>query len=75
MSERGRTACRNCGAPLSGEYCAACGQREGHPDVHLSDVIPVFVGGVLSWDSRLWRTLLPLLLAFATAAPAVLAFL
>src|ERR1044071_4817461 len=54
--------CANCGQPLAGEYCAACGQRH-EPHVHTVghfageafESIPLAV-------SRLWRTLLYLLI-------------
>ena len=49
--------CANCGAPLAGEYCAACGQRH-EPHVHT---IGHFAGeafeSITHADSRLWRTL------------------
>lgn len=62
MSERsGQTHCRNCEARLLGEYCYRCGQREGRPDLHFLEAIATTAGGVLNWDSRLWRTLVPLL--------------
>jgi len=53
--------CANCGQPLAGEYCAACGQRH-EPHVHT---IGHFAGeafeSISHADSRLWRTLLYLL--------------
>jgi hypothetical protein len=53
--------CANCGQPLAGEYCAACGQRH-EPHVHT---VSHFAGeafeSVSHADSRLWRTLLYLL--------------
>jgi hypothetical protein len=53
--------CANCGQPLAGEYCAACGQRH-EPHVHT---IGHFAGeafeNISHADSRLWRTLLYLL--------------
>ena len=49
--------CANCHAALSGEYCAACGQRH-EPHVHT---VAHFAGEALESvshaDSRLWRTL------------------
>jgi hypothetical protein len=49
--------CANCHATLSGEYCAACGQRH-EPHVHT---VAHFAGEALESvshaDSRLWRTL------------------
>ena len=52
--------CRNCAAPLEGEYCSRCGQREGRADVHFSEAIGELADDVVAWDSRLWRTLSPL---------------
>lgn len=49
--------CANCHAPLSGEYCAACGQRH-EPHIHT---VAHFAGeafeSISHADSRLWRTL------------------
>jgi hypothetical protein len=49
--------CANCGAPLVGEYCAACGQRH-EPHIHT---VAHFAGeafeSISHADSRLWRTL------------------
>jgi hypothetical protein len=52
--------CRNCAAPLEGEYCSRCGQREGRGDLHFSEAIGELADDVVAWDSRLWRTLWPL---------------
>ena len=59
MSE-GKGLCRNCEAVLEGEYCSQCGQREGRGDLHFSELAGELLGDFVSWDSRLWRTLLPL---------------
>jgi hypothetical protein len=49
--------CGNCGATLTGEYCAACGQRH-EPHVHT---VAHFAGeafeSITHADSRVWRTL------------------
>jgi hypothetical protein len=49
--------CANCHAPLSGAYCAACGQRN-EPHIHT---VAHFAGeafeSISHADSRLWRTL------------------
>jgi hypothetical protein len=49
--------CANCHAPLSGEYCASCGQRH-EPHIHT---VAHFAGeafeSISHADSRLWRTL------------------
>ena len=49
--------CENCGQPLTGEYCAACGQRH-EPHVHtLGHFASEAFETVTHADSRLWRTL------------------
>jgi hypothetical protein len=49
--------CENCGAPLTGEYCAGCGQRH-EPHVHtLGHFASEAFESVTHADSRLWRTL------------------
>lgn len=54
--------CRNCDSPLDGQYCAGCGQREGRGDLHFAEAATDILGDVFTWDSRLWRTLIPLLI-------------
>lgn len=51
--------CLNCGAPLTGPFCAECGQ---HAHVHrtLSAFFHDFLHGVLHFEGKIWRTL-PLL--------------
>jgi len=51
--------CLNCGAPLAGPFCAACGQ---HAHVHrtLGAFFHDFLHGVLHFEGKIWRTL-PLL--------------
>src|SRR6476660_7237638 len=53
------TNCLNCGHPLDGPYCSACGQ---HAHVHrtLSAFFHDFLHGVLHFEGKIWRTL-PLL--------------
>lgn len=49
--------CRNCGAALSGRFCANCGQAA---DIHVpstSELIHEAMEGITHSDSRLWRTL------------------
>jgi hypothetical protein len=55
----GDGACRNCGAPLAGAFCATCGQKA---EVHrtLSAIWHDILHSVLHFDGKLWRTL-PLL--------------
>ena len=52
-------ACLNCGAPLSGPYCAACGQQ-AHVHRTLSAIWHDILHSVLHFDGKFWRTL-PLL--------------
>jgi len=59
MSEK-RTNCRNCGEALIGPYCSHCGQHEGRGDFSFGDVAGELLDELLSWDSRFWRTLVPL---------------
>jgi len=49
--------CRNCGAPLSGRYCADCSQAA---DVHVPstrELLHQALEGITHSDSRLWTTL------------------
>jgi hypothetical protein len=49
--------CRNCGAPLTGAYCADCSQRA---DVHIPSTLELVheaLEGVTHSDSRLWTTM------------------
>jgi uncharacterized protein DUF3667 len=59
--------CMNCGTPLAGEYCTACGQRH-EPHLHT---VGHFAGeafeSITHADSRLWRTL-----GYLLAKPGVL---
>ncbi len=61
VGKTGTTRCRNCDAPLSGEYCSQCGQREGKGDLRFSGLLGELVGDFFEWDSRIWRTLFPLI--------------
>lgn len=48
--------CKNCGAEITGRYCAACGQ---HYDVSIPSLRKLFVealGDLYNLDSRLWRS-------------------
>jgi hypothetical protein len=56
-----RKICRNCKAPLHGDYCSVCGQQENRPDIHFSEILGDTIGNLFVWDSRFYRTLIPLL--------------
>lgn len=48
--------CLNCGAKLTGPYCAACGQN-GHVHRTIGAIWHELMHGVLHFDGKIWRTL------------------
>lgn len=54
--------CANCGAPLYGKYCYACGQPTHGLVRHFGSVLSDVADSVLNIDERLFRTLAPLYL-------------
>jgi hypothetical protein len=54
--------CQNCGEPLLGEHCYACGQPTQGLVRHFSSIVGDFMDSVFELDSRILRTLGPLLL-------------
>jgi hypothetical protein len=59
--ERAARVCSNCRAPLTGQYCAVCGQRDRSRMISLWELVKEMVGEIFDADSRVWRTLVPLL--------------
>ena len=55
-------SCRNCGAAVTGRYCAACGQSRAVHVLSLREVLGDVTHSVLHLDSRVWRTLRSLVL-------------
>jgi len=53
--------CENCGTPLYGEHCHACGQPTKGLVRHFSSVLGDFFDTVFNIDSRVLRTVGPLL--------------
>ena len=53
--------CLNCGAHLRGQYCGHCGQRSRSRLISLWELVSDAFGDLFELDSRLWRTILPLL--------------
>jgi hypothetical protein len=51
-----RAKCRNCGATLSGSYCAACGQRR-HIHRSLASIGHDILHSVFHFEGKLWRTI------------------
>lgn len=61
-TDRPRGACQNCGTPLLGEHCYACGQPVKGLVRHFSSLVGDFLDSVFDWDGRLPRTVWPLFL-------------
>jgi Protein of unknown function (DUF3667) len=53
--------CENCGAPVAGKFCGACGQRRDAPVHTLWHFTQLATEDLTHADSRLWRTLATLL--------------
>lgn len=54
-------SCRNCFAPLTGQYCHVCGQRDRSRMISVWELFRDLVGDMFEIDSRLWRSVIPLL--------------
>ena len=52
-----RGDCANCGTPLLGEHCYACGQPVKGLVRHFSSLVGDVLDSVFEWDSRTPRTL------------------
>ena len=52
-------SCANCGTPLAGAYCHACGQT-AHVHRSLLHIVEELIHGILHFDTKSWHTL-PLL--------------
>ncbi len=53
-------ACANCGAPMHGPFCYACGQPEKGMIRHLASVMADVADTIFNVDSRIFRSLFPL---------------
>ena len=54
-------SCLDCGAPLEGKYCIACGQRAQLRSLSLPSLTHDAVHDLVDLDSRVWQTLRALL--------------
>ncbi len=54
--------CLNCGTHLRGQYCGSCGQRSRSRLIKLWELISEAFGDLFELDSRLWRTVVPLII-------------
>ncbi len=52
--------CLNCGEVLTGQHCSHCGQRARVRVLSLWGLVRDVLGDLTNFDSRLWRTLVPL---------------
>jgi len=52
--------CLNCGEVLTGQHCSHCGQRATVRVLSLWGMLRDVLGDITNFDSRLWRTLVPL---------------
>lgn len=63
MKLRKSDQCLNCGHPLAGaNYCSNCGQINTHKRISVSDILRDFFGDYFTFDSKFFRSLIPLLL-------------
>jgi len=53
--------CRNCSTEMEGEYCHFCGQRHHDHKESFGELVYEFVSDFLHFDSRFFKTILPLL--------------
>lgn len=49
--------CANCGTPMFGAYCAACGQRSLDLERPFSELLREALDAFFAFDVRIWRTL------------------
>jgi len=52
--------CLNCGTNLTGQYCGECGQRSRSRLISIWELLQEAFGDLLELDSRVWRTMIPL---------------
>ncbi len=55
-------SCLNCGTTLGGQYCGNCGQRARSRLISLWELVREAFGDLFELDSRLWHTLVPLVI-------------
>jgi hypothetical protein len=63
LTDRGHAVgtCANCGAPTFGAYCGVCGQERDTHRRSVMGLINAFIEDVVSFDSRVLRTIIALL--------------
>ena len=53
--------CRNCRRPLTGAWCSGCGQRHSARMLTLRELFSDVISEFLTWDSKMMRSVRPLL--------------
>lgn len=53
--------CPNCSENLTGNFCANCGQKAKNLNVPFKELVSEVVGDIFTFDSRFFRTLMPLI--------------
>jgi hypothetical protein len=61
-SEAARSRCLNCGEPLAGAFCSACGQRDIPPYPSVRELAGEALSEFSGWDGRLTSTVRALIL-------------
>jgi hypothetical protein len=62
LADARSSACLNCGTPLSGPFCAGCGQRDIPPYPSVRELAVDAVSEFSGWDGRLASTIRALVL-------------
>lgn len=57
----GLPVCSNCHQPVAGRFCASCGQEDRTYLLSLRELLLDFFGDLVNFDSRFFKTTLPLL--------------
>ncbi|TDI95710.1 MAG: DUF3667 domain-containing protein [Caldithrix sp.] len=53
--------CPNCSENLTGNFCTNCGQKAKNLNVPFKELVSEVVGDIFTFDSRFFRTLMPLI--------------
>jgi len=61
MSKKSKHECRNCSTESAGQYCSFCGQRYHAHKESFGELVYEFASDFTHFDSRFFKTLLPLL--------------
>lgn len=59
--KKAKHECKNCSTPINGQYCHFCGQRYHDHKESFGELVYEFVSDFLHFDSRFFKTILPLI--------------